>query len=169
MDSKKIMNKTIENILDNFVFHGASSAGIMIFQAEKLILYKSTCEEWYDFYNNAKEKSNCHLIKNSMKIATKLSKNMILNKSFSLIWDLQIPSNDESLYLNEYREKYNHCHGINIISLPQDDILIGLTLTGRQCDLNFAQDVIANKSKVSHDAKILQNITRLCWQKHDKI
>lgn len=164
MASKKIIDQTVDNILDTFTFHGASSAGIMIYKSNQLIFYKSTSGEWHDFYNNAKEKSSCHLVKNSMCISKRLTENMTSAKTFSLIWDLQIPDNDESMYLNEQRERYNHCHGISIIDLPQKDILIGLTLTGRRCDLNFSREVLTNKFKVASDLQILKTITAPYWQ-----
>jgi hypothetical protein len=162
-----MINKTIEKILDDFVFHGASSAGIMIFKSEKLVFYKSTCTKWYDFYNNAPEKSHCHIVKNSMILSNNLANKDVSYKSFSLIWDLQIPDNDESIYLNKQREKYNHCHGISIVDISQKDILIGVPLTGRGCDINFAQDVLTNKSKIAHGLNVLKIITRPYWNKSE--
>jgi len=86
-------------------------------------------------------------------------------KLFSLIWDFQVPTNDESVYLNEQREKYDHCHGISIIDLPEKDILIGLTLTGRRCDLNFAKEVVSHKAEVMRDLQMLKSLTSQYWHK----
>lgn len=155
----------VENILDNFTFQGASSAGLMIFQSGNLKYFKSTSEKWHDFYNNAKEKQHCHLIKNSMDISKKLISDPSAKKLFSLIWDFQVPTNDESVYLNEQREKYDHCHGISIIDLPENDILIGLTLTGRRCDLNFAKEVVNHKAEVMRDLQMLKSLTSQYWHK----
>lgn len=159
MVSKKV-ELQMEHILDNFTFHGASSAGIMLFKSGKLSFFKSTCSKWHDFYNTAPEKNKCHLVQKSMEISHQLISNPNSMKSFSLIWDLQMPHNEESLYLNEQRDKYNHSHGISIIDLPQSDILIGLTLTGRRCDTNFIKDVIENKANISKDFEVLKMLIK---------
>jgi len=50
VDSKKTINKMVENILDNFTFQGASSAGLMIFRLVKnicgLILEPEACQAY---------------------------------------------------------------------------------------------------------------------------
>lgn len=163
MDSKKIIDRHIDNILTDIVHQGASSAGIMIFQSEKLIFYKSTCDKWHDFYNNSKERLHCHLVKNSITRSNEVMNTAGLSKVFSLVWDLQIPHNCESIYLNEQRERFNHCHGISIIDVSEKNTLIGMPLTGRRCDINFAHDIFANKSKIAHGLKVLKILTRSYW------
>ncbi len=160
MDSKKILDRQIEEILDDMVFHGASSAGIMVYKSGNLEYFKSTSYEWHDFYNSSKETNECHLVENSMKLLKNLKK---IGQSFSLIWDLQTPNSDEALYLNEKREEYEHCHGISICQTLPNDALIGLTITGRRCDINFAQDVIKNKFHVAQDFNLLKIKTNNLW------
>lgn len=147
MERKKILRNTTEIFLNNMVFHGASSAAVMVYQGGKLQYYESTSTIWHDFYSTAKESANCHLAQAGIDM---VRKNL---KSFSIIWDVAKPNNDESLYLNEERERLDHCHGISICEALPNDTLFGIILTGRRCDSNFAHSVIKNKAKLSTEIK----------------
>ena len=144
MNKKQVLDISTEKLIKTMVFHGANSAAIMIYQAGKLVHYKSSYEQWQDFYSNDKASLSCHIAQSGIIHAKS-------HKRFSLIWDDLKPENDASLYLNEQREKYNHCHGISICESLPNDVLFSIILTGRRCDINFAQIVINNKIAVNHE------------------
>lgn len=151
MERKKILVNTTETFLNNMLFHGASSAAIMVYQANKLQYYESTSVKWYDFYSSARETTNCHIVHTGIGLLAQEK------KSFSLIWDAIKANNDDSLYLNEQRERFNHCHGISICESLPNNVLFSLVLTGKRSDINFANHVIKNKSKISYEISSLKH------------
>ena len=150
MERKKVLVNTTEIFLNNMLFHGASSAAVMIYQAGSLQYYESTSNKWHDFYSEAKEAANCHIAQAGIRLARE-------KKSFSLIWDATKANNDASIYLNEQRERYNHCHGISICESLPNDTLFGIILTGRRCDINFADMVIKHKAKMAAEISNLKH------------
>lgn len=150
MERKKILKSTTDIFLNNMVFHGASSAAVMIYQYGELQYYESTSMVWHDFYSMAKESANCHIAQAGIEM---VRQNL---KYFSIIWDIMKPNNDDSLYLNEERERLNHCHGISICEALPNDTLFGVILTGRRCDTNFANSVIKNKTKVITEINLIK-------------
>lgn len=142
MDSKTPLNYNnyIEKFLKEMIFQGSSSASVMLYtKLGKLLAHKTSCEKWAQFYSESNAVKECH-IKNA---GVDLIKQNITD--FTLIWDTLKPTNNESLFLNEQRIIYNHCHGVSICKpLPNDQIL-SIVLTGRNCDTNFANEVIKNK------------------------
>ena len=148
MDNKKIIEKSTNYFLNDMVNNGASSASVMIYDNGVIQFYKSTSYKWQEFYSNSPANKNCHI--------AQLGINLVKNqKNFSIIWDSIKPTNDDSKYLNEQREQFNHCHGISICENIGDDLLLGVILTGRRCDVNFAQLVVKEKQ---HIADKLNNI-----------
>lgn len=144
MVGKKILKKTTQILLDELVNHGASSASILLYQDDKLIQHQTTCDKWQDFYAGIPEVVHeCHIKKQGILLANQKVSN------FTLVWDLLIPDNDYSLYLNEERERFNHCHGISICKTLPDNQMMGIVLTGRRHETDFAYRVIKNKHKVS--------------------
>lgn len=151
MYNKKFLNKKGTAFLDNLIFQGAANASIMLYKDSDLVYFQSTNEKWHDFYSNDSASKNCHIAQTGIHYAKK-------SRDFSLIWDSMIPNNDDSLYLNEQREKYNHCHGISICASLPHDILLGIIITGRRCDLNLAHDVIKRKHILNKEITQLKQI-----------
>lgn len=144
MDRKKVLKNNTEIFLNNMLFHGASSAAVMVYQSGQLKYYESTSTRWQDFYSTSKESANCHLAQAGIILAQQ-------QKSFSVIWDIVKPNNDDSLYLNEERERLDHCHGISICESLPNNTLFGIILTGRRCDTNFAHYVVKNKVNFANE------------------
>lgn len=141
MDNKKVIDQYTNYFLNNMVNNGASSAAVMIYEKGIIKFYKSTSHNWQEFYSDSSASKNCH-------IAT-LGINLVKSqKQFSIIWDSVKPTNDDSLYLNEQRERYNHCHGISICENVGENLLLGVILTGRRCDVNFAHLVVKEKHNI---------------------
>lgn len=149
MDVQKILTNPTNIFLNNMIVHGASSAAVMVYQGGKLKYYESTSEKWHDFYSTAKESANCHLAQQGITLARQ-------KKSFSIVWDAVKANNDESLYLNEERERLDHCHGISICESLPNDTLLGIILTGRRCDVNFAEMVIRDKQNIQKQLHYLK-------------
>lgn len=156
MERKKVLTNTTDIFLDNMLFHGASSAAVMVYQKGQLNHYNSTSTVWQDFYSTTKAASNCHL--------AQAGTNMVRQnfKSFSIVWNAMRPNNDDSMYLNEERERLDHGHGISICEALPNDTLFGIILTGRRCDVNFADLVLKNKANLhTYISRIKSEINKI--------
>ena len=159
MECKKVLANTTDIFLDNMLFHGASSAAVMVYQKGQLNHYSSTSTVWSDFYSTTKAANNCHLAQTGIHM---VRQNI---KSFSIVWDAMRPNNDDSLYLNEERERLDHCHGISICEALPNDTLFGIILTGRRCDVNFANLVLKNKANLhTYISRIKSDISKIYQQ-----
>lgn len=92
----------------------------------------STNTLWEGIYHESGFSKSCHLITPTRKLSEK-------NDNFVVFWDLQIPNNEISHYLNIKRKEKNICHGISFCSKNRNGVLEVLSLAGRACDLNFAE------------------------------
>lgn len=160
MERKKILTNTTDIFLDNMLFYGASSAAVMLYQKGQLNHYNSTSTVWQDFYSTTKSAANCHIAQAGI--------NMVRQnfKSFSIVWDAMKANNDDSLYLNEERERLDHCHGISICEAMPNDTLFGIILTGRRCDVNFANLVLKNKANLHKQISHIKSEISKIYQYH---
>lgn len=144
MNDKNILIKAVPNFLNlkNFIFEGVHSATFGIVQKENnhsnLIHYESTNKKWCKFYSNSQEAKSCHIVKASGELANKAT-------SYTLIWNLLIPDNEESEYINERRIDLDHCNGVTICKNISDELILCATFTGAQHDVNFAATLLRNK------------------------
>jgi|LauGreDrversion4_2_1035121.scaffolds.fasta_scaffold06076_1 hypothetical protein len=152
MDYKKILNKHTNKFLKNMLFQGANNASLMIYTNKKISFYESTSSKWQDFYSSAKESQKCHIAQLGIELVKQ-------NRDFSIIWNSITPLNDESEYLNEKREQYQHCNGISICNRLSDNSLFGIILTGKRHDTNFATQVIKNKGSFSNEVNYIKMLT----------
>lgn len=144
MNDKDILIKAVPNFLNikNFIFDGVHSATFGVIKKANghplLIHYESTNKRWSSFYSNSQEAKACHIVRASGELAKK-------SESFTLIWNLLIPDNEESQYINERRIELDHCNGVTICKNISDELLLCATFTGPQHDVNFAANFLKNK------------------------
>lgn len=144
MNDDEIMIKAVPNFLDlkNFIFDGVRSATFGIIKNNNnqasIIHYESTNKKYSNFYNNSQEARMCHIVHTAAK-RSKYSNN------FTLIWDLLIPDNEESVFMNERRIELDHCNGVTIFNNISSELLLCATFTGPQNDVNFAANLLRNK------------------------
>ena len=93
MDGKKILEKGVNQFLNDFIDAGANTASFMLYEKGSLKCYLSTCDKFHEFYTQAPEAKKCHIAHLAVDLARE-------NQSFSIVWDLVKPNNDESKYLN---------------------------------------------------------------------
>src|SRR5579863_5752555 len=156
LNKEVLISRVIDKVTNDFskvtIFHGANSVAIMIYKSSKLKYYKSTNYKWQDFYSNSSASQNCHIAGAAFDLLGKSK------KSFTLVWDVMQPINDDSIYLNEQREHLNHCHGLSICETLPNDIIFSVILTADKKNDNFSELVLRNKSKVINYMQKLKSI-----------
>ena len=160
MDNKKIIERSTNYFLNDMVNNGASSASIMIYDKWNLQFYKSTSDKWQDFYLASSASENCHIVQLGLNLGK-------LQKNFSIVWDKTKPTNEDSIYLNEQRERFDHCHGISICETISDDLVLGVILTGRRCDVNFAELVIKEKAGLIDKLNNIITFSKMLYTNHN--
>lgn len=160
--TSQIIDKTTDQFSKDVMFHGANSAAIMIYKAGKIEYYKSTNHKWQDFYSSSKSARNCHVAAAGFDLLGKSK------KSFTLVWDAMHPNNDDSIYLNEQRESFNHCHGLSICETLPNDIIFSIILTSDKKNEKFSELVLRDKSKVINYMQQLKYIDEYFILKNTK-
>jgi len=139
------MDRQLETSLRRLVKQGSGAASLLIYKNSKLTYYKTTNPKFEDAYMNSQPQVvNCHIA----EIATRRINE---GRPYTLIWDQLIPTNEDSLFLNELRLEHNYCHGITILNPINDTLLIGLTLVGKIKDLNLPYTVLKNKHVIAQE------------------
>lgn len=147
MNNEEYTIKAIPNFLNlkNFIFEGVRSATFGIIKKDPIlpyiIHYESTNKKYSSFYNNSREAKMCHIVRTAAKYST-------FSKDFTLVWNLLIPDNDESKFMNQKRIELDHCNGVTIFNNISSDLLLCATFTGPQNDDNFAINLLKNKKRL---------------------
>lgn len=144
MDDKKTLEDVSFKIRDltNFTYENVRAATCVIIEkrsfSPRIVHYESTNTSWKNFYINAKEAEFCHL----MRRCAQLSKHV---DTFSLVWNLTPPDNQESIFIDEKRIDLDHCNGISICKNISDELLLAVVVCGPHHHINFANVFLKNK------------------------
>ncbi|MFO0320495.1 MAG: hypothetical protein ACK5Z5_08875 [Neisseriaceae bacterium] len=65
--------------------------------------------------------------------------------SFTLVWNLLVPDNEGSQFINEKRIDLDHCNGVSLCNNISKDLLLCALFTGAYHDPNFVSTLLKNK------------------------
>lgn len=141
MDNQKAIEEFEYTLCQALLDEGATYASIILTTNGNVLSSYSTSPKWESAYHESGLSKSCHLIKAS-KILSQKSDN------FTVIWDLLMPDNEVSSFLNAKRKEKKICHGVSFCKKNVNGILEVLSIAGRFSDVNFPSQVIKNKEKI---------------------
>lgn len=135
------------NLSNYFSDQGATYFSLILLDEEKnMLYYKSTNSKWQERYVINNYYKHCHLVDRTNQLIRSNQDN------FTLSWDLVKPQNEISTEINALRKEYHVAHGV---SFCQKKFIVGdkkatflITLAGRDCDINFSENVIIRKKEI---------------------
>lgn len=150
MDNKKTLEEYNFKLGKELIEEGATYASVILLNKQAVLYNYSTNKTWDNLYHQSGHSKSCHLIQAAKKLYD-------LSSNFTLIWDLILPTDEISQYLNCIRNENNICHGISFCHKNNNGILEVITLAGRCCDFNFSKQVIEDKEKIFKNVYSIQS------------
>lgn len=160
MVSKSALKKDNFQLLSNEILdQGATYFSIILLDDyRKILYYKSTNDKWQDKYVTKKYYTYCHLINRTNELIKSPT------PSFTLAWDFVKCDNEIAKEIDLLRIENKISHGISFCNknfhFNNQDATFLITLAGRECDINFSENVIKHKKQIMNsviNSNILQN------------
>ena len=148
MVSKTPLKKDgFSNLANYFSDQGATYFSLILLDDEKnMLYYKSTNHKWQEKYVVNNYYKHCHLIDRTNQLIKSDQ------PSFTLAWDFVKCQNEIAAEINALRIENKIAHGV---SFCQKNFRIGeknatflITLAGRDCDINFSENVVTRKKEI---------------------
>jgi len=135
------------NLSNYFSDQGATYFSLILLDQDKnMLYYKSTNSKWQEKYVLNNYYKHCHLVDRTNQLMRSNPDN------FTLVWDFVKSQNEIATEINALRKEYDVAHGV---SFCQKNFSVGgknatflITLAGRDCDINFSENVVTRKREI---------------------
>lgn len=131
---------------------------ILLDDNKNMMYYKSTNNKWHEKYVINEYYKHCHLVNRTNDLIKGTE------SSFTLSWDLVKCDNEIALEIDALRAENKIAHGVSFCNqnfhFNDKKATFLITLAGRHCDVNFAENAIQHKKEIMNsiiNSNILQD------------
>ena len=139
-----IKKNGFDSLSEEMLNQGATYFSLILLDEKKeMVYYKSTNNKWHEKYVINEYYKHCHLIKRTNDLIR------TTQAPFTLPWDFVKCDGEIANEINALRIENRIAHGVSFCNHDfhhnNEKTTFIITLAGRECDVNFSENVIKHK------------------------